>query len=168
MRLEPAAARVFRAQRAEPFGAEPLPHEIEQNALLDGEVLAGEFHQPGERGAGPDRLPLPLQFIQKAAHFLMLAVHGFQRAARGSRQLAKRAEQELIFLNGVRLKHGFQGRAAFLELAQGHGGEAALLMLHEGKDAAVLSQKEIDQISACLDVDGCHARERLPFCQNPV
>jgi hypothetical protein len=132
----------------EPFRREPLADETEKDALFHGEVLAGEFKEAGEQGAGAQRVADGFEFAEQGTHFLVLAEHGLQSGANGRGHIAERAEQELVFLDGVSLEDRFQSGAALLEFAQAHGRQAALLVAHEGEDAAVFSKQEINETGA--------------------
>lgn len=148
--MQAAAAGVLLAELEKLFRREPLAHETEENAFFDGEVLAGEFKEAGEQGAGAQRVADGLQLVEQGAHFLVLAEHRFQRGANGRRDVAERAEQELVFLDSVSLEDRFHGGTALLEFAQAHGRQAALLVAHEGEDAAVFPEQEIDETGAAV------------------
>lgn len=148
--MQAAAAGVLLAELKKLFRREPLANKTEKNALFDGEVLAGEFKEAGEQGTGAQRVADGLELVEQGAHFLVFAEHGFQSGSNGRGHVAEGAEQELVFLHSVSLKDSFHGGAALFEFAQAHGRQAALLVAHEGEDAAVFPEQEIDETGAAV------------------
>jgi hypothetical protein len=98
--------------------AEGLIGEVEEDALLDGEVLADVSDETEKEEAGFDDGLLGVNLAEGGGNAVMLVAHGFQGASNALVFGRQSVEKELVFGGGMSGEEGFEKGGALAKLRE--------------------------------------------------